>query len=132
MKIKNFFLIDKSFIDSLKYMTQVHLPITISFSLDKCFEVIEKELKHVENKRLEIYKRYAIYVDLGEGKGHYTLEGVSGDNLNSFHQEMNELINIEFNIPIESKFQLSISKLKDVELSIEYLNKLKLLFDFKE
>lgn len=131
MKLSNSILLDNVFVEALKFFSKLHLPITISFMLDKCLEVMQKELEFVNKKREDLIKKYGV-ASTDERGTSYDVFKSSPENQKSFVSEMNELLAIEFELPIEKKLEVSLKKIENIEISTEYVNKLKFLLDFKE
>jgi hypothetical protein len=129
MKLKNFVLLDNSFVEAMKYFSKQHIPIALAFSLDKCLDDMQKEMERVNKHRNELFKKYGNEKELENGE---KVVQVSPENIPAFTSEMNELINLEFEVPIDKKIGVSLSKLANLDISPEYLNKLKMLIEFKE
>lgn len=132
MKIKNIVLLDKEFVDALVFFSKQLLPIAVSYMLDKCFPIIQKELESFNKSREDLIKAYAFATHNEDGSVNYEMSRASQDNQKQFWSEFNDLIGIEFELPIENKLELSFKKVPDLVISSEYLNKLKVLIDFKE
>lgn len=131
MKLKNYLVLDKLFIESINYFLKVPIPITVTFMLDKCLDVMSKELEKIEKHKLEIYKKYATISQNEKGDAIYDIQQTSEENKMNFKKDMEELLNIEFEIPIENKFEINVSKVSNFDISYEYFNKLKNIIDFK-
>lgn len=134
MKLKNIALLDKEFLKTCMFIHKQDLPIKISYPLKKVIEILEKEEKTVETYKNDLIKKYGQTVlDESDNIIGYNVSKASKENQESYVKEMEELISIEFEIPIEKKFEIDINNdiYKDLQLSSEKITKLETLFEFK-
>lgn len=94
----------KSIEESLKKLIELPLPIKISYSLSKVLNNISKELILLEEQRMNLVRKY------GETNPETNEIKVSNDNMNSFIQEFNELLQEELELQIKP---ISIDSLGD-------------------
>jgi hypothetical protein len=134
MKLKNYVLFDKFFLETCFSLHKQDVPIRVSFPLKKLLEVFEKEEKVVTLSRDGLYKKYGnpVYKTVDEKE---ELEGykISIDNQTIFQNEINDLINMEFEIPIENKIEIQVNdpKFENLNLSSEKILTLEKIFEFK-
>ena len=73
MKIKNYHLMDNTFIESFKLLSKLHIPFSISFQLDKCLQSMQKELEFLNKTREGLFKKYGHeYTDKNGNHGYST------------------------------------------------------------
>jgi hypothetical protein len=93
---------------ALLKIIKTSLPVKVSYWISKNIKPIEAELKLIEEKRIELVKKYAIDKD-----GKPIKQGVPADKMMDFQKDfmslLDEVVEIEFN-PI---------KMKDIENDVK-------------
>jgi len=120
MKLKNFLIFDSTFNESFNKLLSMEFDSEISMQLVKTLNVIEKQKMDIITTRDIIIKRYAVLND----DGGYKMENdklvfVDDSKKQKLNDEINLLLNGEFEIPLNKK--LSIVSGKITPLSIKSL-----------
>lgn len=133
MKVKNFVLFDNLFTEALMFFVKLHIPVKVSFPLEKCLKKFQEEEVAVRTARDNLVKKYGeIVVDKEGNPQAWDIAKASKENQDLFNKEIIELINMEFELPIDNRIEVSIKDLEKVNVSTEYLNKMSLLIDIKD
>lgn len=133
MKIKNGILLNNWFIDALSAFVKLPLPVRVSFPLQKCLKVFQAEEPSIRTAKEELVKKYGQpqYNDEKQLIGWDITKAKELDK-QKFSEEFSALINIEFDIPLESKLELNIKEIEDLKVSSEHLMNIQELIIIKE
>jgi sulfopyruvate decarboxylase TPP-binding subunit len=80
--------------DSLIKLFKMDLPIIISYKLGKLVKEVDKEIKHFEEERFKLIKKYGELTD----KNSYS---VKPENVEEFAKDLKELLEISLKLEIE-------------------------------
>lgn len=133
MKIKNGVLLNQNFVEALMHFSRLPLPIKVSFPLQKCLKVFQAEETPIRAAKDDLIKKYGepILNESGESIG-WNIGKASKQNQDKFMKELAEFMELEFEIPLEKKLELTIKDVEDLKISSDHLVSMELLVDFKE
>lgn len=133
MKVKNFVLFDNVFTEALMFFVKLHIPVKVSFPLEKCLKRFQEESVSVNAARDNLVKKYGeIVVDKDGNPQAWDISKANKENQDLFSKEILELMNMEFELPVEDRIVVSVKDLEKVSISTEYLNKMRVLVDFRD
>lgn len=100
---------------SLEKLMSLDLPIVISYKLSKCIDLLNKELEHIENFRVELVKKHGSTDEQGNIK-------VLEENVDEFSKEYTSLMETEVD---DLTFpEIKLSQIQNMSLSAIDINKL--------
>lgn len=106
----------KSILDNMDKLTEVSLPIKISYNISKLVANLVSEYNIFEENRMKLIQRYAKKDDKGEviTDSNNVVE-IENNNIKDFNNEINELLNIEIDIKFK---KISVSELSKSNVNI--------------
>lgn len=143
MKIKNYVLFDTVFIDALMAFANLPIPVKASYPLSKCLKIFHKEevsLKTAKNNLIKKYGEETFYdendilpegVKIGSQKG-WDMTIAPIENQNAYNKEIYDLVNMEFDIDLEDKINLSLNDIGNLEVSAGHIDKISLIVEFTD
>ena len=108
-------LVDPKFQTSLSKLLKQDVPLTVAFRLKGIVKTVQEEMTKYEEVRKEALQKYGNKDESGnlltDEQGNVKFEQ---ENMLKFAAEINELVNMEVNIPV-----IKVSELTNVNVSME-------------
>ena len=103
-------------------LTNLNLKASTAFKLSKCIKKLQEEIKDVEDKRIELVRKYKVSDP----------ETRTEENVQKFNEEFNDLLNTEIELYIKPISAQDLVDSDNKEISIETSVLIKLDWLFKE
>lgn len=100
MNLKNAIVFDNPFLDAFKKMLKFPLPAGVSLQLIQTFKAISEQQSNIFQVRDNLIERYG---KIENGNPIFNSE----EDEKSFMTEMNNLLKLEFEVPLKEKVELS-------------------------
>lgn len=118
MNFKNHMLFDNLYIDAFKKLLKMPFPANVALELIQTFKVMQEQQSNVFQVRDNLIETYS-NVDNG------TVRFENKEAEDTFNSEMNKLLELEFEVPLKNKIQLTNS----MTISAEEILKIKDILD---
>lgn len=114
MILHNGDILADGFLDAVRKLLKVPMPVKTSFKLAKSVKAISEQYDAALEQRTELIKRHG----KDNGKGGFDVRLSSPEEQKVFFEQLNELNDIEFEIPLEGKIDPEkINFTDDVQMS---------------
>lgn len=100
MNLKNAVVFDNPFLEAFQKLLRFPLPAVVSLKLIQTFKAISEQQSNIFQVRDNLVDRYA---KIENGKPIFN----STEDEQSFHTEMNNLLKLEFEVPLDQKVKLT-------------------------